>query len=95
MKILIIINHNKKNKQKDMKKVLIIAQNEAKANDAASHFSDMTVRKVFPGVKRFPRHFDAVVIYFNEANEVNFIKDEIQRYTDAPIKVFFGKTHFD
>ena len=77
LKILIIINHNKKNKQKDMKKVLIIAQNEAKANDAASHFSDLTVRKVFPGVKRFPRHFDAVVIYFNEANEVNFIKDEI------------------
>jgi hypothetical protein len=78
-----------------MKKVLIIAQNEAKANDAAAHFNGLTVRKVFPGTKRFPRHFDAVVVYHTDVNEINFIKDEIHRYSDAPIKAYLGKTLYD
>ena len=78
-----------------MKKILLIAQNETKANDGAAYFNDLTVRKVFPGTKRFPRHFDAVVVYHNDANEINFIKDEIQRYTDAPIKAFFGKAVYE
>ncbi len=78
-----------------MKKILLIAQNETKANDAAAHFTGLTVRKVFPGVKNFPRHFDAVVIYHNDPNEINFIKDEIQRYNDAPIKAYFGKTAYE
>ena len=49
------------------------------------------MRKVYPGVKRFPRHFDVVVVYHNDANEVNFVKDELERYKDAPIKAFIGK----
>ena len=50
---------------------------------------------MFPGAKRFPRHFDAVVIYHNESNEVNFIKDEIERYKDAPIKAFVGSVAYE
>ena len=78
--------------------MLVIAQNEQKALtcqqqlQSASTDSPLTVRKVYPGCKRFPRHFQAVVIYHMEPSEVNFIKDEIQRYSDAPIKAFFGKT---
>lgn len=60
-----------------MKKVLVIAQNEAKAIEGEKLLTGLTVKKVFPGAKRVPRHFDAVVVYHNEANEVNFIKDEI------------------
>jgi Ca2+-binding EF-hand superfamily protein len=55
----------------------------------------LTVKKVFPGSKTKHRHFDAVVIFHNEANEVNFIKDEIERYKDAPVKAFFGKVAYD
>ncbi len=39
------------------------------------------------------RHFEAVVIYHTQTNEVNFIKDEIQRYSEAPIKVFLSKSN--
>lgn len=77
-----------------MKKILVIAQNEAKADLGAQLLSAFTVKKVYPGAKRVPRHFDAVVIYHNDAGEVNFIKDEIQRYHDAPIKAFIGKTAY-
>lgn len=52
------------------------------------------MRQVYPGVKRFPRHFDVVVIYHNEASDINFIKDDIHRYQDAPIKAFFGKSAY-
>lgn len=52
------------------------------------------MRLVYPGAKKIPRHFDAVAIYHNEVNEVNFIKDEIQRYHDAPLKVFIGKVAY-
>lgn len=77
-----------------MKKILVIAQNEVKADQGAALFEGYTTRKVYPGAKRVPRHFDAVVIYHNDPNEVNFIKDEIQRYHDAPIKAFIGKSVF-
>nr|AAF25622.1 unknown protein [Sterkiella nova] len=80
---------------KDMKKVLVIAQNEVKANEGAAFFNGLTVRKVYPGAKRFPRHFEAVIVYYTDLKEINFIKDEIHRYQDAPIKVFFGNVHFD
>ena len=46
-------------------------------------------------MKSFPSHFDAVVIYHNDASEVNFIKDEVERYKDAPIKAFIGKEAYD
>jgi hypothetical protein len=46
-------------------------------------------------VKHLPSHFDAVVIYHNDASEVNFIKDEVERYKDAPIKAFIGKEAYD
>lgn len=35
------------------------------------------------------------MIYHNDANEINFIKDEIHRYADAPIKAFFGKSLYE
>ena len=62
-----------------MKKILVISQNEAKAADGEKLLSGQgfVVKKVYPGAKRVPRHFDAVVVYHNEVNEVNFIKDEI------------------
>ena len=60
-----------------MNKVLVIAQSEQKAADCEKLLTGMKVRKVFPGAKRFPRHFDCIVIYHLESNEINFIKDEI------------------
>ena len=60
-----------------MKRVLVIAQNEQKAADCEKLLSGVEVKKVFPGAKRQPAHFDAVVIYHLEPNEINFIKDEI------------------
>jgi hypothetical protein len=75
-----------------MKKILIIAQNQAKATQAQSHLSgSFTFSSVFPGTSSFPRTFDAVVIYTQEPSEINFIKDLITRYQDAPVKVFLGK----
>ena len=31
------------------------------------------------------------MIYYQETSEINFIKDLITRYQDAPVKVFLGK----
>lgn len=39
-------------------------------------------------------HFDAVVVYLHEDNELNFIKDTLTKYEGAPIKAFLGKTAF-
>lgn len=80
-----------------MKKILVIAQNESKASEGEKILGGQgyTIKKVYPGVKRVPRHFDAVVVYHNEVNEINFIKDEIQRYNDAPIKAFIGKAPYE
>lgn len=78
-----------------MKKLLVIAQSEAKAQEAEQALlaaePTLTVKKVYLGAKRVPRHFDAVVVYHTQTSEVNFIKDEIQRYSEAPIKVFLSK----
>jgi hypothetical protein len=78
-----------------LKKILVIAHTEAKANDAAALIGkadpSIKVKTVYAGAKRVPRHFDAVVIYHDQVKEVNFIKDEIQRYREAPIKAFLGK----
>jgi hypothetical protein len=64
-----------------LKKILVIAHTEAKANDAANAMAgadpSLKVKKVYAGAKSVPRHFDAVVIYHDQAKEVNFIKDEI------------------
>ena len=79
-----------------LKKILVIAHTEAKATDAAGLLTkadpSIKVKTVYAGAKRVPRHFDAVVIYHDQVKEVNFIKDEIQRYADAPIKAFLGKS---
>lgn len=76
-------------------KVLVIAQSEVKAADAEAVLQGLSetivVKKVFMGAKRIPRHFEAVVIYHTSNSEVNFIKDEIQRYGDAPIRAFLSK----
>ena len=88
------MKYNNNKHLKDMKKILLLAQNEAKATDGEKLLGGFTIKKVYPGAKRFPRHFDAVVIYHNEANEINFIKDTIQRYSDTPIKIFLGKTPY-
>lgn len=77
-----------------MKKILLIAQSEAKATDAEKNFPGLKVKKVYPGSKRLSRHFEAVVIYHNEVNDVNFMKDQVQRYADAPIKAFIGKVPY-
>ena len=77
-----------------MQKIVLIAKNQAEADKAETLFPGLKCRKVYPGVKHFPRHFDAVVIYHNEANEVNFLKDVLQRYQDAPIKAFLGKENY-
>jgi hypothetical protein len=64
-----------------LKKVLVIAQNEAKAAEAEAVLkaqdANLSVKKVYLGAKRVPRHFEAVVIYHTSTSEVNFIKDEI------------------
>lgn len=49
------------------------------------------MRRVFLGAKKVPNHFDAVVVYHTTPSEVNFIKDEIQRYSEAPIKAFLSR----
>lgn len=80
--------------KKDIKKILVIAHNEAKATEGEKLLttldSTLTVKKVYLGTKRVPRHFDAVVVYHTTTQEVNFIKDEIQRYSEAPIKAFLA-----
>ena len=73
-----------------MKKVVIIAKNEKEVNSGAEMFKNFKCRKVYPGAKRFPRSFEAVIIYHSTPNDVNFIKDDLQRYKDAPIKIFCG-----
>lgn len=76
-------------------KLLVIAQSEAKAADGEKVLKDidasLNIKKVYLGVKRVPRHFEAVVVYHTQTSEVNFIKDEIQRYSEAPIKIFLSK----
>lgn len=78
-----------------MKKLLVIAQSEAKAIEAEKALlavdPSLTIKKVYLGAKRLPRHFDAAIVYHTQTNEVNFIKDEIQRYSEAPIKAFLSK----
>ena len=63
--------------KQDTKKILLIAQNDAKATEGEKLLTGFNVKKVVPGGKSFPRHFDGVVVYHNEVNEVNFIKDEL------------------
>ncbi len=64
-----------------MKKVLVIAQNQAKATEAQETLKgDYTYKSVYPGTSSFPKTFDAVVIYYADPSEVNFVKDLIQRY---------------
>jgi hypothetical protein len=76
-------------------KLLVIAQSEAKAAEGEKLLKDLepslTIKKVYLQAKRIPRHFEAVVVYHTSTSEVNFIKDEIQRYSEAPIKVFVSK----
>lgn len=76
-------------------KLLVIAQSEAKAAEGEKLLKDidasLTIKKVYLQAKRVPRHFEAVVVYHTSTNEVNFIKDEIQRFGEAPIKIFLSK----
>ena len=46
-----------------MKKVVVIAKNQAESDKGAELFNFVKARKVYPGAKRFPRSFEAVVIY--------------------------------
>jgi hypothetical protein len=77
-------------------KVLVIAHNEAKANSAENLITSVDpafkVKKVYLGAKSVPRHFEAVVIYHTSPKEINFMKDEIQRYGEAPIKAYLGQS---
>lgn len=49
---------------------------------------------MYPGASKFSRNFDAVIIYLQEANEFNFIKDLLTQYKEAPVKAFIGKDLF-
>lgn len=77
-------------------KILVIAHNEVKANEAEKAIvatdGTLKVKKVYLGAKSIPRHFEAVVIYHTSPAEINFIKDEIQRYSEAPIKAYLAKS---
>ncbi len=77
-------------------KILVIAHNEVKANQAEKLIAGVDpifkVKKVYLGAKSVPRHFEAVVIYHTSAQEINFIKDEIQRYGEAPIKAYLAQS---
>lgn len=77
-----------------MKKVLLIAQSEAKALDAVKLLPNHRVKTVYPGTKNLPRHFHAVVIVHGEVSDLNLMKDIIQRYAQAPIKAYIGKVAF-
>ena len=77
-----------------MKKVVVLARNEAESTKGSQLFPALKSKKVYPGAKRFPRHFDAIIVYHGEPNEVNFIKDDLQRYKDAPLIVFCGKSPY-
>lgn len=77
-----------------MKKIVVVAQNESKAKEAELLLPGYIIRKVFPGGKTLSRHFDAVVIYLAANSEINFIKDILTKYTDAPIKAFLTKEAF-
>jgi EF-hand domain len=77
-----------------MKKIVIIAQNEEKVKAAEALVTGLVVRRVFPGAKSFSTHFDAVVVYLQSANELNFIKDILTKYQEAPVKAFLGKELF-
>lgn len=63
-----------------MKKILLIAHTDAKAAEALKLFPGRNVKAVSQGATRFPRHFQAVVIYHQDVNDVKFMKDLIQRY---------------
>jgi hypothetical protein len=62
-------------------KILVIAHNEAKANEVEKVLvaieAGIKVKKVYLGAKSVPRHFEAVVVYHTSLAEINFIKDEI------------------
>jgi hypothetical protein len=59
-----------------MKKVLIVAQSDAKSKAAEAMFAGKALfRRVYPGADKFSRNFDAVIIYLQDTNEINFIKD--------------------
>jgi len=78
-----------------MKKVLLIAQNEAKAEEGTKVLSELGIahiKRVYPGAKRYPRTLDAVVVFFTDASEANLCEDVIKRYAEAPIKVFLGSS---
>jgi transcriptional regulator of nitric oxide reductase len=49
-----------------MQKIVIIARSQAEAEKGGKLLSEFNIKQVFPGVKRFPRHFDAIVVYHNE-----------------------------
>ena len=83
--------------KRELGKILVIAQSESKANEAegvlrAASDGKLAVRKVYLGAKKVPGHFEAVVIYHTTPTEVNFIKDEIQRYGEAPIRAYLSRT---
>lgn len=74
-----------------MKKVLIIAQNQANVDEGAKHFKGTFLCKgVYPGTKRFPSHYEAVVVFYSDESEINIISDLLTKYKDAPVKVFLG-----
>ncbi len=47
-----------------MKKVLILAQSDAKSKDAENLFAGKAhFKRIYPGATRYARHFEGVIIY--------------------------------
>jgi hypothetical protein len=77
----------------DIKRILIVAQNQNKAQDAEKIFKEKGLKcdLMYPNYNHVHRHFEALVVYHTKQTEVNFVKDTLQTYTDVPVKAFFGK----
>ena len=78
-----------------MDMVLVISQNVGNAETGEALLKANGVKrtvKIVPGATKFPRDFQALAVYHNEPNEVNFVKDLLKQYEDVPIKVFIGKS---
>lgn len=82
-------------KSKDMQKVILVAHSDTKAIEGEALLktvdANLTVNKVFHGVKARPRHFEAVIFFLAEANDADYIKADIESFKEVPIRAFLGK----
>lgn len=79
-----------------MQKILLIAQNQAKADECKTALAGKIehVKPVFPGAKHFPRHFDGMLVYFKAAEEFKLVSAIVKRYEHVPVKAFISDAEF-